>query len=105
MEQAVQLFNAELSEKDRKKFDVGKLQTFDDVAETIKAAAESWENRKRYFPQFKDKLVDFLNSAGHYRNLATVFPTQSQYTSTFCAALSILITVRAASHATLHSSF
>jgi hypothetical protein len=60
------------------------------VKEVERAAAE-WEAKKRR--SVSKKAMDLIGKLGHYQNILALFPSQSMLTSTFSAALKVLITV------------
>jgi hypothetical protein len=88
---AIEVFSSENDKNGRKTFSQQRLHTFDDLVKEVERAVAEWEAKKRR--SVSKKAMDLIGNLGHYQNILALFPSQSMLTSTFSAALKVLITV------------
>jgi phosphopantetheinyl transferase (holo-ACP synthase) len=92
LQAAIEVFNSGGDKKGRKIFSQKRLETFDDLVKEVKRAAEEWEAKTGRTAS--KKAMDLIGKLDNYKNILALFPSQSMLTSTFSAALKVLITVR-----------
>jgi hypothetical protein len=94
LEKAIQLFNAEIEKNGSKsaKKAQQKLCTFEELGKEVERVAAEWEAKKRH--AISKKIMGLIGKLHHYQNIIALFPSQSLFTSTFFAALKVLVTVR-----------